>query len=261
MKESDYYSEISDLEKDLQLSGKKGSDLADFQSRLGGLMYRFAEDESLGVDRYGLYLIQALISYYQGDCGKSKRYLDYSLAINGSTNKTIDELYERLMKQDFKRKKERIWWVLIIFPFVSLIFVALMQILVHFVFNSSDNVSTNPPIVVAFNIVSVIIGVIAILLLLLIPIWIIELSAAKKHNANHGFGAALSKTKGVWIAIIFGWWYWAIYTYKIDKRKTWWNLAGIIVTIGLWGWIVWIWTIVNAVKRPKKFYELYPYYS
>lgn len=261
VKKADFYSEITEIEDDLKHSDKKVADLSQLQSRLDGLMYRYEEDESLGRDRFALYQLQALISYYNGEFGKSKRYLDYSVALSGRGNETVDQLYAHLMKKDFEAKSTKRWWGLIIFPFVALFLVALLQLIIHFVFSSSSGSNTKPLVSTLINTISIVIGALAVIVLLFIPIWIIRLRRVKKYNADHGYSGGLKRRSGIWIAILFGWWYWAAYTYEIDKRKVWWNLLGIIVTVGYWGVVAWIWTIINAASRSQKFYALYPYYN
>jgi len=267
MKKSDYYSEITELEEDIKDAKATTENLVSFQSRLDGLMRRFEEDDSLGSDRYALYQLQATISYFNGKYGKSKRYLDYSILMNGTVNKTAGSLRGHLLQRDFKPKKEKIWWIMIISPFAGLLVIAILQMLVHFVLSTTTSsslygsYSTEGLGANILNILSAIVGIVAVVVLLFIPIWIIELRRVKKYNRDRGYDDALSRTKGIWIAIIFGWWYWAVYTYEVDKKKMWWNLLGIIVSVGYWSFAVWIWTIVNAVSRPAKFYALYPYYD
>jgi len=264
VQKADYYSNISELENDIKESKNTPENLASLQSRLDGLMYRFEGDESLGGDRYGLYQLQATISYFAGNYGKSKKFLDYAVMLNGTNTKTTESLYKHLMDEDYDTKSERIWWILIIAPVIGLVAIAIIQMFVHFVLTttaSQGNVSTTSPLTEALNILSVLGGVVFVVLFVFMPIWIIELSNTRKYNANHGYSKSLSRRNGILIAIFFGWWYWALYTYQIDKRKCWWNLLGIIVTVSYWGIVVWIWTIVNAVSRPEKFYALYPYYD
>jgi uncharacterized C2H2 Zn-finger protein len=62
-----------------------------------------------------------------------------------------------------------------------------------------------------------------------------------------------SKTIAILIAIFFGLFTWS-YTYKVDYKKFWINLALVFITIGFWIPVSRIWAIINAAVRPKKFY-------
>jgi len=79
-----------------------------------------------------------------------------------------------------------------------------------------------------------------------------------------------SKTVAIMLAVLFGPWTW-LYTYKLDKKKFWagillWLYAPVVkvvsnisiislVTIGFW-----FFAIVQAIIRPKCFYDQYPFY-
>lgn len=68
------------------------------------------------------------------------------------------------------------------------------------------------------------------------------------------------KNTAVWLAVLFSYWTY-LYTYKEDTLKFWLMMIGcltlwwtLIVPIG-----VWIFTIVETTRRPKEWYENYPY--
>jgi hypothetical protein len=253
----DYYTEIQNLEKELNSSNKNKQQLSVFQSRLNGLMLEFREDESLSEDRYALYQVQAMLSYRLGDYGKAKKFIDYAVEIRGKNFKLASELNKHLMEQDFEPKSERKWWWLIFSPISALIIVALLQVIVHFVLNNSSNSGSSPAITLV-NIISIIVGVIAVVLLLLLPIWIIELISTRKYNDGHGYSSGLRKRTGILIAVFFCTWYWA-YTWQVNKGKFWLNF--ILGFSGYWFIVAWPWAIIYASTKPEEFYALYPYYK
>jgi hypothetical protein len=260
---SDYYSEVQDLEKELDHDKNNPTQLSSLQSRLDKLMYKYQDDETLGSDRFGLYQIQAMISFRLGEFDKSKSYLDYSVRVKGSSYKVYEELNSRLLQEDYVQENEKIWWWLIIAPICSLILVALLQVIVHFVLSKSNTASSTlspNPVTELLNIISFIVGGVAVILIILLPIWIIELVSRKRYNDGHGYRAGLKKRNGVLIAVFLATWYWA-YTYKTDKGKFWLNFLLSIGTAGYWGLVAWIWAIIQASTRSERFYALYPYYK
>ena len=257
----DYYSEIQNLEKELNSSKNNQQQLSVLQSRLNGLMLQFREDESLGEDRYALYQVQAMISYRLGDYAKAKKFIEYAVQVKGKNFKLATELNNHLMQQDFEPKSERKWWWLILSPIAALLLVALLQVIVHFILNKSSNggLANGPSTITTIvNVLSISVGIVAVLVLLFIPIWIIELFSTRKYNEGHGYSSRLRKKTGVLIAVFLATWYWA-YTYKTDKGKFWLNF--ILGLSGYWGIVAWPWAIIHASTRPEELYALYPYYQ
>ena len=66
-----------------------------------------------------------------------------------------------------------------------------------------------------------------------------------------------SKTSAVLLAVFLGFWTW-LYTYQKDAWKFWLNLILVIFTFGLWGFVAWVWAIVDVAIKPPKFYLDYP---
>lgn len=66
------------------------------------------------------------------------------------------------------------------------------------------------------------------------------------------------KRTAVLLAVFLGMFAW-LYTYKLDSTKFWVNLLACLVTLGLWGFIAWIWAIVDAVRRKESWYQEYPH--
>ena len=255
-----YYDEIQHLENALSHSKHTDEELSDLQLKLNNLFQVFQDDEEIGNDRYGMYQVQAMISYRQGDYDKARRFIDYSVEVRGEHYKLADELVKHLMKQDFVSKSEKKWWILIFAPAGALILVALLQIIVHFIKNTGSASSSSNPVTSFVNIISILVGVVAVILLVLLPIWIIELSYVKKYNTGHGYTTGLRKRTGVLISIFLATWYW-FYTYKTDSRRFWINFLLGIFTAGYWTIVAWIWAMISSTGRPDAFYRLYPYYD
>jgi hypothetical protein len=258
---ADFYAEIQALEDTFKQGNHNVGQLSGLQSQLDGLMYRYKDEERLGADRYALYQMQAMISYRLEEYDKAKRYIDYAVKIKGGDFTFAKHLKELLGKIEFKPKSEKIWWWLIIGPWAGLLAIAVIQFLVQFLLNksASGEAGATDMATTVVNIFSVLLGMLCVIPALLLPIWIIELVATQKRNRNNGLGSGLSKTAGVWLAVLFGFWYWA-YTIKTDPGKFWGNAAGSIFTAGYWSFVAWIWAIVHAAQRPAIFYDLYPYY-
>lgn len=66
-----------------------------------------------------------------------------------------------------------------------------------------------------------------------------------------------TKSTAVILVVLFGVFGW-IYTYQRDAWKFWLNLGLTVVTIGIWGVVAWIWSIVDMAVRPSSFYEGFP---
>lgn len=79
-----------------------------------------------------------------------------------------------------KKKNTKIWITLLWLPFVSLILVALMQIVAQFVFSTVEGGGSASPVIL--NIISLLVGTFAILGIMLMPLWIIMLVVAYNHN-------------------------------------------------------------------------------
>ena len=78
-----------------------------------------------------------------------------------------------------KKKNTKIWITLLWLPFVSLILVALMQLVAQFVFSTVEGTNSSP---VFINIISLLVGIFGILGITLMPLWIIMLVIATNHN-------------------------------------------------------------------------------
>jgi len=65
-----------------------------------------------------------------------------------------------------------------------------------------------------------------------------------------------SKSTGIILAVFFGLFAW-LYTYKLDKNKFWFNLIGALITFGIWGFVAWIWAIVDMSVKDNDMYENY----
>lgn len=259
----DYFSEMDNLEKELSKNTNDSQHLSVIEARLNGLFLQFRDDETLGSDRYALYQLQAMLSYRQQDLDKAKRFIDYSVYVRGEDYKLATELNNRLINNDFSPKNENRWRWLIYAPLASLVVVALIQFIVHYTLTqhaAASTADTSSLFIRLVSIFSVLVGTVAIFLVMLLPIWIIELVAAKNFNDYQGYPAPLKRKTGILMASFLPFWYW-FYTYKVDKSKFWLNLLLSIITAGYWGFVNWIWALILAIKRPDDFYILYPYYA
>ena len=62
-----------------------------------------------------------------------------------------------------------------------------------------------------------------------------------------------SKGAAIVLAVFFGLFAW-LYTYKFDKSKFWVNLIITIFTGGVWGFVAWVWAIIDmSIKEKDKF--------
>ncbi len=68
---------------------------------------------------------------------------------------------------------------------------------------------------------------------------------------------AKDKTIALLLAIFLGFWTW-VYTYDLDSGKFWINFILSLVSCGLWGFVAWIWAIIDVVSRPDSFYTNFP---
>jgi hypothetical protein len=68
---------------------------------------------------------------------------------------------------------------------------------------------------------------------------------------------AKSKGAAILLAFLFGPFAW-LYTWQVDKQKFWWNFALTFLTVGYWGFVAYLWALIQACARPASFYERYP---
>ena len=147
------------------------------------------------------------------------------------------------------------WVALLLAPPVALALIALLQFVVHAALSSSG-AGGSSAMVVLVNILSIVLGIVAFVALLLMPIWIILL--VKTINYNHATAdRRLSKPAAIVFAVLFGGLAW-VYTYERDKTKFWTNLVISVVTCGIWSFGSWIWAIIDAASRSDEFYNHYP---
>ncbi len=66
-----------------------------------------------------------------------------------------------------------------------------------------------------------------------------------------------SRSVAIILAVFFGLWSW-LYTYQRDKLKFWINLVVALITLGFWGFVSWIWAIIDAAAKPASYYSGYP---
>lgn len=78
------------------------------------------------------------------------------------------------------------WIMLIIFPPVSLVFTAILQVIVRLTIVNNEGISTsNSPVVAIVNVISIILGMAATIGIFLEPVWIIQLDKAKNAKNPH----------------------------------------------------------------------------
>lgn len=74
-------------------------------------------------------------------------------------------------------------------------------------------------------------------------------------------GGSRSKTVAVALAILpIGIWSW-LYTYKKDGKKFWLHLGLTIITFSLWGYVAWLWAIIDRLMKPSEYYSTYNQHS
>jgi len=151
------------------------------------------------------------------------------------------------MEKSQKNKSQKgLWITLIVLPWISLFFIAFLQILVHAA-TSSNGDNTNNILVILVNILSVLLGIVAVVLIICLPIWIIKLVRHKNLDGPK------SKTTAVVLAVLFAFWTW-LYTYEKEAWKFWLNFILTIITFGVWGLISWIWAIIDTASKPESYY-------
>lgn len=254
-----YQTEITKIIEYLERDTGDEEVLNKVQVKLDKLATQYEHDESLGNARYKLYQAQAMLSYRLGDNLKAQQFIEEAVNVRGESYDLAEQMLEHLNESPLSKPTTK-WVVLIGVPFVLLILVALIQLVVHFVLNSSTGgatVGVQSLGTSVVNIFSVLFGVVAVVLLLLTPIWIIMLVKARRYNSSAGYG--LKKTPAVIIAVFLGFWYW-LYTYERNKTKFWVNVALIIVSVGYWSIVAWIWAIIDAASKPEDYYTQYPNY-
>lgn len=231
------------------------------QAKLDKLAAQYQDDESIGVERYMLYQAQAMLSYRLGETAKARQFIDEAINVRGESYDLAEQLLAHL-DEGFVPKPTTRWVVLMAMPVPLLVLIALAQFVVHFVLAKTDTTAgvagTTSLATMTVNIFSLLGGVAAVITLLLIPVWVIQLIKARRYNLQHGY--ALKKKNAVIVAVFLGLWYW-LYTYERNKTKFWVNFALSIVSAGYWGIIAWIWAIVDASTKPDEYYEQYPNYD
>jgi hypothetical protein len=65
-----------------------------------------------------------------------------------------------------------------------------------------------------------------------------------------------SKTTAVLLAVFLGLWTW-LYTYKEDNVKFWLSIVLCIFTSGAWGFVAWVWAIIESAIRSDSWYNSY----
>jgi hypothetical protein len=83
-----------------------------------------------------------------------------------------------------RKKSTNIWITMLWLPFVSLILIALLQMVAQFVFGTVEGSSSSAAIPVILNIISLLVGIFAIIAILLFPLWIVMLIRASNYNKS-----------------------------------------------------------------------------
>jgi len=136
-----------------------------------------------------------------------------------------------------------------------LVLVALFQLIVRFMLTSSADVETvangaasGDVARLVVNIFSALVGIVAIVLLVLFPLWLILFIKSEDGKRT--------RTTAIVLACFFGFWSW-LYTYQRDRTKFWVNLSLSVVTVGYWGIVAWIWSIIDRASKPDDYYASY----
>lgn len=83
-----------------------------------------------------------------------------------------------MQPQQQQRKNTKIYWMFITAPIVGLVVTPLMQVSVRFGLSGSGNNG----IIAVVNLISLLVGMSAVIMLLLLPLWIILLVQANNFN-------------------------------------------------------------------------------
>lgn len=257
-----YHHEVDQLIDHLQHPPDSQEILTRYQQQLDHLAQEYQANETLGAERHKLYQAQAMISYWQNDFTKARQFIQQAVQVRGSSYKLAEELLAHLGPETITTPRPyKRWWFLIIGPVVALLVIALLQIVSHFVFTtvtSTDGLSSGSsthPVALVINILSIVVGIAAVICLLFLPVWIIMLLKAKRYNQTGGY--SLSKTIAIVLAVVVPPFYW-LYTYERDKTKFWLNLGLSVITFGWWGIVAWIWGIIEAANHSDAYYEHFP---
>ena len=65
-----------------------------------------------------------------------------------------------------------------------------------------------------------------------------------------------SKSTAIILAVFVGAFSWC-YTYKYDAWKLWVSLVLTLVTFGLFGFVAWIWVMIDQIVKSNEFFENY----
>jgi hypothetical protein len=161
------------------------------------------------------------------------------------------------MENEQTNKSVKKWVILLLLPTITLVLVALAQIMVRFVFEGSVEVdqagigaqSSSSSLEAIINALAFFVGIVAVIGILLTPVWLVKLVRDLKGHDR-------SKTVAVVLAVFFSFFAW-IYTYEKNHKKFWINLVLSFVTAGVWSVVAWFWAVIDNASKSEEYYTGY----
>lgn len=80
-----------------------------------------------------------------------------------------------------QRKGIKLWVILLVLPYVLLIVTAFAQVIVHFALNNNPIAQPSTAVTVV-NVLATLLGIVAALLILATPVWVILIVQAVRYN-------------------------------------------------------------------------------
>jgi hypothetical protein len=241
-----------------------------YQKHLDQYAAIYQQQPAAGAQRAKLYELQALLLQLGGQHQKAVECLTHARQLMAPGDQFASGMAATLLHSQSappvaapQKKSIKKWIVLLVAPFAALVLIALVQFIVQWTLNRNTSASfgESPGIgVEVVNVVSLVVGIAAVLSFLAIPVWIVMLVQTISHNRAVESGGSLpakNKATAVVLAVFFGFWTW-LYTYKKDAWKFWLNLVLTVVTFTAWGFVAWIWAIIDTAVKPDEFYNQLP---
>ncbi|HLZ14920.1 MAG TPA: hypothetical protein VKQ34_02910 [Candidatus Saccharimonadales bacterium] len=235
-----------------------------YQTRLDEYAVIYQHATAVGSQRAKLYELQALLLHLGGDQQKALTCLNQARMLMAPGDPFVSSIAATLSSvqvapKPVHRKKRDIkkWIVLIAAPFAMVILVIIFLFISGSVNGGSAALGETPSAgAIVLNVISIIIGILAVVDFMLLPLWIIFLVqdiANNKHIASGGVYPLKNKTAAIVFAAIFGFWAW-VYTYQKDAWKFWLNLVLNVLTFGFFGIASWIWSLIDLAVHPEEWY-------
>ncbi|GAC1392606.1 MAG: hypothetical protein NVSMB46_08880 [Candidatus Saccharimonadales bacterium] len=150
-------------------------------------------------------------------------------------------------------KSVKKWVLLLVIPIVLFLFIVAIESIFLLTnkanrlvgFGFADPFTKN----IGINLLILIAGVLCAGMFLISPLWMFFIIRDLKGHER-------KKKIAVQTAVIFGLFSW-LYTFEKNKTKFWINLGLLILTIGYWSPISWLWAVIDNVIKPDDYYNQY----